>query len=309
MAKDTVAQLPELTDNFGTASRISRAKSNSQEWHDMRSVGIGGSHVGIICGYSRWDSPMSLWARKTRRVVEQIEQNEAMEWGNRLEPVVIDKFADNNPEYTIYRDTGMWKHKDVEWQIANPDAIYQKPDGTYGVLEVKTARYEEDWQGDKYGEYKVPLSYMAQVQWYLQVFGLQEATIVALFSGSKYIEIPITADSFEQDANLARVELFRKHLTDDTQPDFDGANATLETIRKINPDIDDTEVELGDLGMHYFNAVTEADKATAQLNEMKSRVISAMGKAKRGLVYTEHMVNRQAGRGGNPPFLVNKRGK
>ena len=309
MAKETVAQTPQLSDKFGSAILIGRAKSDSQEWHDMRSVGIGGSHVGIICGFSRWDSPMSLWARKTRRIVEPVEQNEAMEWGNRLEPVVIDKFAENNPEYTLYRDTGTWKHQEREWQIANPDAIYQKPDGTYGVLEVKTARYEEDWQGDRYGEYQVPLSYMAQVQWYLQVFGLQEATIVALFSGSKYIEIPITADSFEQEANLARVELFRKHLLEDTQPDFDGANATLETIRKINPDIEDTEVELGELGVHYFNAVADADKANAHLNEMKSRVISAMGKAKRGLVYTEHMVSRQAGRGGNPPFLVNKRGK
>lgn len=309
MAKATVAQTPKLPDDFNAAFRISRAKSNSQEWHDMRSVGIGGSHVGIICGFSRWDSPMSLWARKTRRVNEPVEENEAMEWGNRLEPVVIDKFADSHPDYTIYRDTGMWKHKEREWQIGNPDAIYQKPDGTYGVLEVKTARYEEDWQGDRYGEYRVPLSYMAQVQWYLQVFGLQEAAIVALISGSKYIEIAITADHFEQQANLARVELFRKHLLDDTQPDFDGANATLETIRKINPDIEDTEAELGDLGVHYFNAVRESEQATAQLNEMKSRVISAMGRAKRGLVYTEHMVSRQSGRGGNPPFLVNKRGK
>jgi putative phage-type endonuclease len=275
----------------------------------MRAVGIGGTHVGTICGFSKWSSPMSLWARKTKRVVEPIERNEAMEWGNRLEPVVIDKFADTHPDYKIYRDTGMWKHKDREWQIANPDAIYEKPDGTFGVLEVKTARYEEDWQSRPYGKYKVPLAYMAQVQWYLQVFGLKEATIVALISGSKYIEIEVAADPFEQEVNLARVELFRKHLLDDTQPDFDGADKTLETIRKLNPDIEDTECELGDLGVHYFNAVEDYEKATATLNEMKSRVIDAMGKSKRGLVYTEHMVSRQSGRGGNPPFLVNKRGK
>lgn len=298
-------QVPEI---INSAIQISKSNERNANWHEIRAKGIGGTHVGVICGYSRWDSPMSLWAVKTGRIEKDREENTAMEWGNRLEPVVIDKFADEHPELTILRDVGMWKHSEREWQIANPDALYYTESGELGVLEIKTGAYKEDWIDPYTGELKVPLSYMAQVQWYLQVFGAKEAWIAALIGGREYIEQKISADTFEQEANMARVELFRKHLLEDTQPDFDGANATLETIRKMHPEIEDVEVELGELGEHYLETLSNYEYAQAEMNEIKSKVLDVMEKAKHGAVSGRVIVTRQAGRGGNPPFLVNKRG-
>lgn len=295
--------LTNLPDKIGTARLIGQFTNGSPEWHQLRATGIGGSDVGTITGCNPWQSPFALWARKTGKIVdEQGAPSEAAEWGTRLESVILDKFTEEHPELIVHREAGTWSHVDRDWQLANPDGIYEAADGSLGIIEVKTARYEDDWA------HGVPVYYRTQVQWYLQTFGLQHAYVVALFSGSKYREFELHADQFEQDTNLAEVERFRAYIASDTQPDYDGALSTYQTIRELHPDIDpESEIELGELGVHYWLAVGDFEKAEAHLNEMKSRVLDAMGTAKRGLIHDEWRVTRQA-RGNGLPYLVNKRG-
>lgn len=290
-----------FAETLGTARRAGSYEVQSPEWHALRASGIGGSEVAAIVGCSPWKSAVTLWAEKTKRIEREVVSNPAAEWGNRLEPVVLDKFCDEHPELKVHRDMGSWTHVDRPWQISNPDGVYETADGRYGIIEVKTARYEDDWaQG-------VPAYYATQVQWYLQTFGFDHAYVVALFQGSKYVEYEIKANSWEQDLNLQMVEIFRKHVEDGSQPDYDGAASTYETIRKLNPNIVDEDCELGDLGMHYELALHASNEAERHLTEMKSRVLDAMGTAKRGLIYGDLKVTRQA-RGAGAPYLVNKKG-
>lgn len=290
-----------LSNLFPTGVLVGNFENQSPEWHAARATGIGGSDVGTICGLNPWQSPFTLWAKKSGRISDQIEPNEAMEWGTRLESVILDKFRDEHPDLEVNGDVGTWAHKDRSWQLANLDGIAVDRAGNASVIEIKTARYEDDWAKG------VPAYYRTQVLWYLQTLGLKHAYVVALFSGSKYREFEIHYDEFEAEVNLNRVIMFRSYLETDTQPDFDGATSTYETVRELNPDIEDTEHELGDLGVYYELAVTEYGQAEAHLNEMKSRVMDAMGKAKRGLIEGEWRVTRQARKGGSP-YLVSKRG-
>lgn len=300
MPKKTVST---FTDTLGTAHLIGNFENGSPEWHDLRKTGIGGSDIAAICKASPWTSPFALWAKKTGRIDDTFTPSEAAEWGNRLEDVVLDKFVDEHPELKVHRNVGTWAHNDRTWQLANPDAIYETKDGQFGIIEVKTSRYEDDWG------HGVPAYYATQVQWYAQTFGFAATSIVAaLFAGSKYREFELPSDEFEQATNLEQVELFRTYLDTDSQPDYDGALSTYETIRELHPDIDaGAEIELGDLGMHYSLAVSDADAAERHLNEMKSRVLDAMGNAKRGLINDVWMITRQA-RSGGKAYLVNKRG-
>lgn len=289
-------------EQIGNARHIGTFANQSPEWHDLRRTGIGGSDVGTITRCNPWSSPFALWAKKTGRIDDDSSVSEAAEWGTRLESVVLDKFAESHPELELRRDCGTWANIERPYLLANPDALYITRDGHYGIVEVKTSRFEDDWAGDN-----VPAYYRTQVQHYLHVFGLTHAYVVVLFAGSKYRELEIVADKFEQETNLAEVEKFRKYLDTDTQPDYDGALSTYETIRTLNPDIDDSEVELGDLGMHYELALSDLDAAESHLNEMKSRVLDAMGNAKRGLINDEWRVTRQS-RAGGKPYLVKKKG-
>ena len=72
--------------------------TDREEWLKVRESGIGGSEVATICGLNKWESAYTLWAKKTHRIeAPDLSGREPIEWGNRLEPVIIDKFADDHP--------------------------------------------------------------------------------------------------------------------------------------------------------------------------------------------------------------------
>lgn len=290
----------QLPDALGSATRIGNFEAQSLEWHELRATGIGGSDIAAICKTSPWTSPFALWAKKTGRIDDTLNESEAAEWGNILEPVILDQF-ENRTDLTIHRNVGTWANNERPWQLANPDAIWEK-DGKLGIVEVKTSRYEDDWTDG------VPQYYRTQVLWYAQTFGFDTTIyVVALFAGSKFRVYEIQPDPFEQDLNLQEVIKFRTYLEQDKQPDFDGALSTYETVRQLHPDIDlAEEVELGDLWVHASNALEREKKASGEALEMKSRVLDALGKAKKGTYDGEVVVTRQSRNGGTPYLVVKK---
>ena len=287
-----------------TARLIGTFENGSDDWHKVREAGVGGSEIGAILGLNKWESALSLWGKKTKLIDSELIESEAMEWGKLLEDVILTKFEREHPELELLRNPGTWHHPDRPWQLSNPDALARdKQTGEWLVIEVKTARYEDEWD-DKTGA--VPPSYRAQTLWYLDTFGFNKAIVAALFSGSKYREFVQHNDPLEADANRQAAARWWDYVQTNKQPDYDGAEATYEAIRALNPYIEDGEVELGDLGIHYVNALTELDQAESKARELKSRVLDAMGKAKRGLIEGEWWLTRQA-RGAGLPYLVMKK--
>ena len=61
-----------------------------------RSKGIGGSDVGIILGLSTFKTPYQLYLEKIGKGPEDDKMSPAQEWGHRLEPIIRNKFAENN---------------------------------------------------------------------------------------------------------------------------------------------------------------------------------------------------------------------
>ena len=291
---------PNLSENT-KARFLAKLENGTAEWLALRETGIGGSEVGSIIGVNPWESALTLWAKKTGRIEKAIPMNDAMEWGNRLEPVVIDKFQDEHPELTIFRNVGTWAHPEREWQIANPDAVFVTESGEFGIIEVKTATYEDGWAEG------IPPHYEAQVQYYLNTFGFSRAFVTVLFHGNKYAEFELLADPDFHERIVAAVTSFREYVLGDIQPDFDGAKNTYETVRKLHPLIEDAEVEVGWLGVEYFDAEQNYKEAESNLSKIKSLIMDAMGSAKRGLVEGDWVFTRQA-RGQGDPYLTVKRG-
>jgi putative phage-type endonuclease len=275
---------------------------DNPEWHELRSNRIGGSEVGAIVGASKYESAYSLWAKKLGLISDEVSDNEFMYWGRALEPVVIDRFERDHPELRLLRDVGTWVHRERDYHLANPDAIYQKPDGSYGVLEIKTARYSDDWQDG------VPQYYMTQVQWYLSCFGFNEAYVAVLFAGSEYREFFIRAEPMWQESDLERVQHFRECLRLEQKPAWDGAEATVMAVRQQHQDIDPkSQVELGELGLHYSSSLDDLETAKSKVNELQARVLDAMGSAKTGIIYDTPAFVRSSRKGGTP-YLTRKRG-
>jgi putative phage-type endonuclease len=288
----------EITE-LGDAVFLGNFESGSAEWHNLRNedAAVGGSDIGAIAGLSPWESAITKWAKKTGKISDELEPNMSMRLGNKLETPILEIFAEEHPDYEIFT-TGTWAHKDFSWQRANPDALYRKPDGTWGIIEVKFSR--DYWS-------EVPQHYRAQVLWYMNVFAIQEAVLVAL-AGSSYQEFEVEWDSFEATSLIAAAYRFRESILKEEMPDWDGSNSTFETIRAMNPKIEDGEEHLDELGVNYFNALTDFEQTEKRLTELKSRVLAAMGGKKKGIVYGEHAISLRA-RGMGNPYIHNEKGK
>jgi putative phage-type endonuclease len=294
-----VNKLPAETNELFHAVLLGDFANGSQEWHDLRNEPgvIGGSDIAAITGLSAWESAITKWAKKTGQIPDEVTPNMSMKLGTKLEAPILDLFADEHPELEIY-ETGTWANKENPWARSNPDGLYKTADGEWGIVEVKFSR--DYWSG-------VPQAYRAQVLWYMRVFGIKQAKLVAL-AGSSYMEFDIEWDEFEAETLWDSAVRFRQACLDMKMPYWDGSNSTLETVRALSPGISDSEVDLDDLGMHYINSVTDAEKANAKMTELKARVIQAMDGAKRGLIYGEHLLSLRS-RAGGAPYLHHERAK
>ncbi len=294
-----VSKLPTEINELHDAVLLGDFANGSPEWHSLRNEpgAVGGSDIAAIAGLSTWESAITKWAKKTGQIPDEVEPNMSMKLGTILEEPILQLFADEHPELEILT-TGTWANKTYPWMRANPDGLYKTADGEWGIVEVKFSR--DYWT-------QVPQSYRAQVLWYMKVFGIRQAKLVAL-AGSSYQEYDIEWDEFEADTLFDAAVRFRQACLDFKMPDWDGSNSTLETVRALNPNIEDGEVDLDELGVHYFNAVTDAESATSKMTELKSRVIKAMEGKKRGLVYGDHLISLRS-RAGGMPYLHHEKAK
>ena len=63
-----------------------------EDWLEYRKQGIGGSDAAVVCGISRYKSPVELWMEKTGQLPAQ-ETGEAAYWGNLLESLGREEFT------------------------------------------------------------------------------------------------------------------------------------------------------------------------------------------------------------------------
>ena len=283
-----------------SAHLIGYLENGSEAWHSARSEAgaIGGSEIGTICGYNRWESAVTLFYKKTGKIPSNIEPSHRMRMGTKFEAPLLEIFQEDHPELEVLT-TGTWGWNQNPLNRANPDAIAIDENGELVLLEVKFA-------GDNM--YEIPLSYRAQMQWYMGIFQIKRGILVAC-AGSNYTELPVEFDQFEFDTLCQLADEFREFLASDKQPDWDGSNSTYETMRAVHPDIEpEVSEELGDLGIHLSNAYAELQEIEKKYKELQSRTLDALGKAKWGTVDDQKIVYRTA-RAGGLPYLAWKKGK
>lgn len=229
----------------------------------QRKKGIGGSDIAAIIGVSQFKTALDVYLSKTTEQPEQ--QGEHLYWGHALENPIIDRFIQDTGANVI-RQPEMRRHPDYEWAIANADALITNGDTIEAILEIKTssAFKSREWGADDTDE--VPIEYIAQVQWYMWIYNLQEAYIAALIGGNQYRQYHITRDD-ELIAMLAeKAQAFwQNHVIPRIPPNpQDGADA-----QKLYPsDNGDTAEADSDT----LTAYAELRELKAQEKELKAQI-------------------------------------
>jgi putative phage-type endonuclease len=204
------------------------------EWLAARRNGIGGSDVAAVLGVSKYAGPTKVYYDKLGVLPD--EDNAAMEWGRRLEAAVRQKFADEHPEFHVTEGPGLVAHPQRPWQLATIDGLAaESPDGEpVAIVEVKTgAAGAEDW-GDELTD-EIPLPYLCQVTWYLDVYGLKAGFLAVLLDGRDYREYVIEYDAALAAKLRAHCAAFRtNHVLAGVPPEPDGLASTKAVLDSLH---------------------------------------------------------------------------
>ena len=157
-------------------------KMSHADWLRMRKIGLGGSDCAAAVGLSRWKSPFQLWSEKTDRIIPS-KAGEAAYWGSQLESLLRAEVAKRMPEAEVRECPFFLRSKEHPYMLANLDGYIKNPDGSFSVLEIKTANAYaavQDWESG------LPIEYYAQVTHYMAVTGMQSAYVAVLLGGNTF---------------------------------------------------------------------------------------------------------------------------
>lgn len=203
-----------------TANILASTEQMSYEdWLDYRKQGIGGSDAAVVCGISRYKSPIELWMEKTNQCQQQ-EAGEAAYWGTQLEDLVRKEFT-KRTGIEVRCLNQLLQSAEHPFMLANLDGVCEHLDYGACIFEAKTASaYKaEEWEN------AIPDEYMLQIQHYMAVTGYGGAYIAVLIGGNtfrwKFIE---RDDDFI--AMMIQLERdFWQYVQEMTPPPLDGSKA------------------------------------------------------------------------------------
>ena len=159
--------------------------------------------------------------------------NEYIEWGNLLEPVIREKFA-KETGFEVNENHWVMLHEQHDFMVANIDGEVVDPQfaGEKGVLEIKTAgeKMRDQWEDGP------PHHYMLQLQHYLAVLDYSYGYIAVLIGGNYFKYYLVERDDYVID-NLIQAEMnFMEMVETNTPPEISGHKADSEYLAGAFPE-------------------------------------------------------------------------
>ena len=264
---------------------------HTKKWYDLRKFDparterpgtIGASEIAVACGVSPYSTPLHLYLEKRGEMEKEFsdEQKERMAFGLKLEPVILEAYADRT-KFTAESDLPMYFHPDHSWMAATPDGM------AYGNSETGPARPHgleckaTSWRmfdasgesHDAFGEDgtdQVPLMYLMQTQQQMAVCGFDRVDMPVLFDGSKLRIYHIDRNETLIESMIAAGSDMARRIVDGNEPDADfGHPETKSALQALHGfDADAEPVELDEDADMW---VWQVKEMTAQENEIKRR--------------------------------------
>ncbi len=219
-----------MTDTMFRPAPILPADAPLADWLAARRRGIGGSDIAAIVGVSKYAGPTKVYYDKLGVLPD--EDNAAMERGRRVEKADRLKFADEHPELYVTDGPGLVAHPDRPIQLATIDGIAAEGPNSppLAIVEVKTGSSRDPEWGEESTD-EVPLPYLCQVTWYLDVFGLDVGYLAVLLDGRDYREYQIDYDAQLAAKLRGHAEAFWfRHVLAQVAPDADGLESTAQVL-------------------------------------------------------------------------------
>lgn len=198
-------------------NRLTITPESRDAWLSMRSEDLTSTEISALFGLSPYMTLFELWHHKFNRTTSEIEDNDRMKWGIRLEPAIAQGIADDNlwviHQFKDYMRVPELRIGSSFDYAIEPGASNPEP----GLLEIKNVdfiQHRDTWEDDE-----APPHIELQFQHQLLVSGLKWGAISCLVAGNTPYVIEREADEKIQAEILTRTAAFWKSVDDNTPPE------------------------------------------------------------------------------------------
>jgi len=286
--------------------------TNKQDWLENRLLDVTSTEVSALFNVNPWQSEIELYNQKKDKVVVNIDDNERMAWGRRLEDSIAQGCAESQgwqvQPFDVYMsDTETRMGSSFDYKITSSDEL--------GIMEVKNVDsmvYRTKWVDDGNGHIEAPPHIEMQLQHQLHVSGLSWGCIVALVGGNTQ-KLIVRARNKEVGQLLeTKVKEFWERVKAGTPPDIDYLRdsqymmknlyneADAGVILAADEDMDKLVDDYNAINREYVSLGKQKDAVKAQILELSqnaSKIVSINGtincgmtKGSKGKYITQDMV-------------------
>lgn len=150
------------------------------EWQQLRTTVITSTEMAVLFGASPYDTLRPMWERKRGGEIVEIEDNERMKWGTRLQDVIARGIADDRG-WRVRKMSAFAVADDCRMGASFDFEVVSHADGP-GILEIKNVDglvARNQWVDDE-----APPHIEIQLQTQLEVTGRSWGAIAALVGGN-----------------------------------------------------------------------------------------------------------------------------
>lgn len=160
--------------------------TDREAWLRERVKDVTSTEISALYGLSPYMTAFELYHQKKEQAIVQINPNERMKWGTRLESAIAHGAAEDmgwkiEPMNVYIRDTDARIGSSFDFKITSSE-------NGPGILEVKNVdwlQYRDKWIDDGAGNIEAPEHIELQVQHQMEVTGIAWAALVVLVGGNE----------------------------------------------------------------------------------------------------------------------------
>jgi len=286
--------------------------TDKQSWLENRLLDVTSTEVSALFNLNPYQTEFELYHQKKDKVVVNIDDNERMAWGRRLEDSIALEFADRNKfkvqSFDVYmRNSETRMGSSFDYKIVSEEEPM--------ILEIKNVdglAYRKNWIEHSEDNIEPPEHIALQLQHQLEITGYNVGYIVALVGGNTMKVVRSERDPKIGKLLKEKVRNFWEKIQSGTEPNPDYTKdaqyimknlcnqADASTILNADPEMDQLIADYIAVNAEYKSLNTTRDAIKAQILSMSqnaSKIISqhgtincAMSKGSKGTIVTEDMV-------------------
>lgn len=261
---------------------------SKEEWLKLRSQDITSTEVSALFGLNPWFTEFELYHQKINEEIIEIEDNERMKWGRRLEDAIAAGFAEEN-EWTVkpFKDYARLPDKRTGSSFDYEVCLGENESELLEIKNVDSLIYRDKWTIEEGKVIEAPPHIELQLQHQLGVTSWKRGHIGALVGGNNANLLTRNRDEEIIGAINEKVAAFWKRVADRNppEPDFEQDAKFISRLydyaepgKSVSCEGNDQMTELALIYDHHGKIAREAEK---KKQAAKAQMLTLIGNSEK----------------------------